>query len=103
MIQGRLFLLRDDNFIHGALSDLTHCRMFSFTYTLHERSSSKIHNRDTLMCFMQPEVRRSGGQRSEVRGLAGQEVRRSGGQKVSRSVGQKVSRSGGQQVRMSEG
>ncbi len=48
MIQSRLFLLRDNNFIHGALSDLTLCRMFSFTYTLHERSFSKIHNRGTL-------------------------------------------------------
>ncbi len=25
------FLLGDDNFIHGVLSDLKHCRMFSFT------------------------------------------------------------------------
>ncbi len=49
MIQSRLFLLRDDNFIHGALSDLKLCRMFSFTYTLHERSFSKIHNRGTLI------------------------------------------------------
>ncbi len=31
MIQSRLFLLRDNNFIHGALSDLKLCRMFSFT------------------------------------------------------------------------
>ncbi len=48
MIQSRLFLLRDNNFINGALSDLTLCSMFSFTYTLHERSSSKIHYRGTL-------------------------------------------------------
>ncbi len=37
--RSRLFLLRDNNFINGALSDLKLCRMFSFTcYTLHERS-----------------------------------------------------------------
>ncbi len=31
MIQSRLFLLRDNNFIHGELSDSKLCRMFSFT------------------------------------------------------------------------
>ncbi len=31
MIQSRLVLLRDNNFIHGALSDLKLCKMFSFT------------------------------------------------------------------------
>ncbi len=31
MIQSRLFPLRDNNFIHGALSDEKFCRMFSFT------------------------------------------------------------------------
>ncbi len=31
MIQSRLFLLTDNNFIHGALSDLKLCSMFSFT------------------------------------------------------------------------
>ncbi len=31
--QSRLFLLRDNNFIHGALLDLKLCRMFSFTYS----------------------------------------------------------------------
>ncbi len=51
MIQSQLFLLRDNNFIHAALSDLKRCRMFSFTYTLHERSFSKIHNRVTLKMF----------------------------------------------------
>ncbi len=30
-VQSRLFRLRDNNFIHGALSDLKLCRMFSFT------------------------------------------------------------------------
>ncbi len=30
MIQSRLFLLKDNNFIHGALSDLKLCGMFSF-------------------------------------------------------------------------
>ncbi len=50
MIQSRLFLLRDNNFIHGALSDLKLCMMFSFT-SLHERSFSKIHNRGTLRYF----------------------------------------------------
>ncbi len=30
-IQSPLFLLRDNNFIHSALSDLKFCRMFSFT------------------------------------------------------------------------
>ncbi len=40
MIQSRLFLLRDDNFIHGAL--------FRFN-TLQDGSFSKIHNRGTLM------------------------------------------------------
>ncbi len=49
MIQSRLFLLRDNNFINGALSDLKLCRMFSFTYTLHESSFWKIHIRGTLM------------------------------------------------------
>ncbi len=31
MIQSRLFLLRDNDFIYGALSDLKFCRMFPFT------------------------------------------------------------------------
>ncbi len=31
MIQSRIFLLRGNKFIHGALSDLKLCRMFSFT------------------------------------------------------------------------
>ncbi len=31
MIQTPLFHLTDNNFIHGALSDLKFCRMFSFT------------------------------------------------------------------------
>ncbi len=53
MIQSRLFLLRDINFIHGALSDFKLCRMFSFTYTLHERSFSKIHNEGTLSLIIQ--------------------------------------------------
>ncbi len=49
MIQSRLFLLRDNNFIHGALSDLKLCRIhLELCYTLHERSFSKIHNRGTL-------------------------------------------------------
>ncbi len=52
MIQSRLFLLRDNNFINGALSDLKLCRMFSFTYTLHESSFSKIHIRGTLMKYI---------------------------------------------------
>ncbi len=35
MIESRLFLLRDYNFIDGALSYLQLCRMFSFTAVLH--------------------------------------------------------------------
>ncbi len=52
MIQSRLFLLRDNNFTHGAtfrfktLQDVfIHLEL---CYTLHERSFSKIHNRGTL-------------------------------------------------------
>ncbi len=49
VIQSRLFLLRDDNFIHGALSDLTHCRCFhSLTAVLH----TKIHNGGTLTTWL---------------------------------------------------
>ncbi len=49
MIQSRLFLLRDNNFIHGALSDLKDVFIhLELCYTLHERSFSKIHNRGTL-------------------------------------------------------
>ncbi len=48
MIQSRFFLLRDNNFIHGALSDLKLLDVFipsELCYTLHERSFSIIHNR----------------------------------------------------------
>ncbi len=48
MIQSRLFLLKDNNFIHGALSDLQLCIHLELCYTLHESSFSKIHNRGTL-------------------------------------------------------
>ncbi len=40
MIQNRLFLLRDNNFINGALSDLKSQDVFihlELCYTLHER------------------------------------------------------------------
>ncbi len=40
----RLFLLRDNNFIHSALSDWKLCRMFSFT-----KSCYTLHNRGTLL------------------------------------------------------
>ncbi len=51
MIQSRLFLLRDSNFIHGALSNLKLQNVFihlELCYTPHESSFSKIHNRGTL-------------------------------------------------------
>ncbi len=51
MIQSRLFLVRDNNFIHGALSDLKLQDIFihlQLCYTLHEKLFSKIHNRGTL-------------------------------------------------------
>ncbi len=49
MIQSRLFLLRDNNFIHGALSDLKLCRKFSLEL-VHTawKVIIKIHNRGTL-------------------------------------------------------
>ncbi len=34
MIQSRLFLLGDDNFIYGALSDLTLCGVFSLMFNV---------------------------------------------------------------------
>ncbi len=55
MIQSLLFHLRENNFIHGALFYTQRLETLQdvfihleLCYTLHERSFSKIHNRDTL-------------------------------------------------------
>ncbi len=59
MIQSQLFLLRDNNFIHGALSDLKLCRMFSFTKSCvthcMKGNFQKIHNKGRL-CINQIKV-----------------------------------------------
>ncbi len=56
MIQSRLFLLRDNNFIHGALSDLKTLQdvfiHLDRCYTLHESSFKKKHNWGTLNCHI---------------------------------------------------